>query len=156
MRERCGVSRCGSAYALPPPRPFLLYSPALSQGPRAVCLASQHLPASRVLPTHLPLCFPSALLLGSALNGGLPTMPCCCWVHGSATVPCCSHSPSGHREREGFIQHSDAVKNRIGCGLVFSSLVPGPGAHSSLCAGFEALWMLCQLAIAGEQPAEML
>lgn len=45
--------------ALALPGPFFLYSSALSQGPRRcgrhrVCLASQHLPASRSLPTRLP------------------------------------------------------------------------------------------------------
>lgn len=45
--------------AFAPPELFFFYSSALSQGlwhcsRCRVCLASQHLPASRSLPTHLP------------------------------------------------------------------------------------------------------
>lgn len=47
-----GLAEPAQAAALTLPGPFFLYSSVLSQG--RVCLAPQHLPASRSLPTHLP------------------------------------------------------------------------------------------------------
>lgn len=53
-----GLAEPAQAAALTLPGPFFLYSSVLSQGlwrcRRRVCLAPQHLPASRSLPTHLP------------------------------------------------------------------------------------------------------
>lgn len=54
-----GLAEAAQAAALTLPGPFFLYSSVLSQGlwrcrRRRVCLAPQHLPASRSLPTHLP------------------------------------------------------------------------------------------------------
>lgn len=53
----CEVSRTAEpalCNAHPPPALFSFIAQCYLKVPAAVCLASQHLPASRLLPTHLP------------------------------------------------------------------------------------------------------